>query len=174
MSIKEYLFELATDKRKGFCAAAVKAFLFPLSLIYGCGVALVSAFHRCNRISLPCRVISVGNITLGGTGKTLLVEYVARWLKQAGARPAILTRGYKRGADDMGDEPAMLSRKLSLPVLVDPDRVRSGRKACAELKAGVAVLDDGFQQWRLKKDLDIVCVDGISGFGNRRLLPVSH
>ena len=171
MSIREYLFELATDKRKGFFDSAVKAFLSLFSRVYGAGVGLVSSFRLTRPSSLPCKVISVGNISLGGTGKTLLVEYVARSLRVAGRRPVILTRGYGRKAGEMGDEPAMLSRKLSLPVLVDPDRLRSGGRACVELKADAVVLDDGFQQWGIRKDLDIVCLDGISGFGNGRLLP---
>jgi len=180
MCVKQYLFDLATDKKKGILARAARAVLFPFSLLYGAGVAAVSSFRLSRRVALPCKVISVGNITLGGTGKTLLVEYIARFLLARDCVPAILTRGYKRpgsgrpggtGYEAMGDEPFMLSRKLKVPVLVDPDRLRSGRIACGESRAGAVILDDGFQQWGIRKDLDIVCVDGLSAFGNLRLIP---
>jgi tetraacyldisaccharide 4'-kinase len=145
---------------------------------------------------LSCKVISVGNITLGGTGKTSLVEYIARYLRQEGHKVAILSRGYKRRktqdprymAQDarrtthyglaipdyeaMGDEPYMLSKKLAdIPVIVDADRIRAANLAIRKHHIDTAVLDDGFQQWKIKKDLEVVCIDGMNPFGNRRLLP---
>ena len=125
-------------------------------------------------------VISVGNIALGGTGKTPLVAALARVLLAAGARPAILSRGYRRrekrpvllrGAEGAtweraGDEPALLARALpEVPIVVDPDRVRGAATAVREASATHLILDDGFQYWRLARDLDIVVVEAGDPFG---------
>ena len=127
-------------------------------------------------------VISVGNIALGGTGKTPLVAALARRLLAVGARPAILTRGYRRrdkrpvlitqerqvGWERAGDEPALLSRALpEVPIVVDPDRVRGAATAVREVGATHLLLDDGFQHWRLVRDLDIVVVEASDPFGAR-------
>jgi tetraacyldisaccharide 4'-kinase len=121
--------------------------------------------------TLPAKVISVGNITVGGTGKTTLVEYIARRLKSQGHTPAILSRGYKRG-NSLGDEPRMLMRHLKdVPVVVDADRIAGARRAIKEHGADCLILDDGFQQWHIKKDLEIVAIDASNPFGNRQLLP---
>lgn len=122
-----------------------------------------------HRSAVP--VISVGNIALGGTGKTPLVAALARTLLAAGARPAILTRGYRRkgaiphlvwgarGVDwqEIGDEPALLARALpDVPIVVDADRVRGAARAVGEAGATHLLLDDGFQHWRLARELDLV------------------
>ncbi|MCX5703219.1 MAG: tetraacyldisaccharide 4'-kinase, partial [Candidatus Omnitrophica bacterium] len=131
---------------------------------------------------LKCKVISVGNITLGGTGKTTLVEFIARYLKQQGHRVAILSRGYKRlvqssrfkvqSYETMGDEPYMLQENLQgVPVIVDKDRLRSAARAIRDYSVDTVILDDGFQQWRIKKDLEIITIDAVNPFGNRHLLP---
>ncbi len=125
-------------------------------------------------------VISVGNIAFGGTGKTPLVAALARTLLAAGARPAVLTRGYRRrerapvvvrgaaGAtwERVGDEPALLARALpEVPIVVDRDRVRGAATAVRETGASHLILDDGFQHWRLARDLDIVVVEARDPFG---------
>jgi tetraacyldisaccharide 4'-kinase len=116
------------------------------------------------------RVISVGNISIGGTGKTPMVEFICRFLRENGHRVSVVTRGYRR-FDGVGDEPQMLMRQLAgVDVKVDADRARAIRAAQA---AGMdtVVLDDGFQQWHIAPDLDIVLVDAGCPFGNGRLLP---
>jgi tetraacyldisaccharide 4'-kinase len=128
--------------------------------------------RRRERAAVP--VISVGNIAFGGTGKTPLVAALARTLLAAGARPAILTRGYRRresgpvviwkghppGWEKVGDEPALLARALpDVPIVVDPNRVRGAAVAVRETGATHLLLDDGFQHWRLARDLDIVAVE---------------
>lgn len=133
------------------------------------------------RKAAPLSVISVGNITMGGTGKTPLVEALARTLLELGAKPAILTRGYKRqgkttlvlqgdpGLDwtRAGDEPSLLAKRLShVPVVVDADRLRGARKALS-LGATHALLDDGFQHWPLARDLDLVVVDAKDPLGRQ-------
>ncbi len=168
--MQEYLYNLATDKHKGFIAGVIKLFLFILSLLYGLIVSILILFSRLKPYRLNCKVISVGNITLGGTGKTSLVEYIARHLKQQGHKVAIISRGYKKKTkryplnairyEEMGDEPYMLYKNLGdIPVLVDSDRIRAARKAIKDYSADTVILDDAFQQWGIIKDLDIVTVD---------------
>ncbi|MDD4939809.1 MAG: tetraacyldisaccharide 4'-kinase [Candidatus Omnitrophica bacterium] len=184
-----YLHDLATDRRKGFLAGTIKSFLYPASLIYGLAVRALTFIYRLKPRALGCKVISAGNITLGGTGKTSLVLLIARYLKENGHKVAIVSRGYKRqipnpclsgrqaksripNEEAMGDEPAMLKMNLKdVPVIVDADRICGARIAVRDFGADTVILDDGFQQWRLKKDLDIVAIDAVYLFGNRRLIP---
>ena len=180
--IRVFLYNLATDKYKGNIAGILKCLLFILSLIYGFFVIILSAIYRIKPYRLNCRVISVGNITLGGTGKTVLVELIAGYLKECGHKVAILSRGYKRVTESpsrkvtryeiMGDEPYMLSKKLEdIPVIVDADRIRAAKRAIKEYGADSVILDDGFQQWKIKKDLEVVAIDAGNPFGNRSLIP---
>ncbi len=180
--LKDYLYLLATDRKKGFVAGIFKILLFILSLIYGLAVRILSFIYGIKPCRLNCKVISIGNITLGGTGKTSLVEMLAMRLKQEGHRAAVLTRGYKRritsyelpvtSYESMGDEPYMLSRNLgNVPVIVDGDRIRAAKIAMRDYRVDTVILDDGFQQWRMNKDLDIVTIDAANPFGNLRLLP---
>ena len=182
MSLREYLYNLATDKTQGKASFLIKFLLYLISLVYGLIVWALSTGRGLGKTQLGCKVISVGNITLGGTGKTVMVERIARYLRKNGHKVAVLSRGYKRpgttsfsitpGYEAMGDEPFMISQKLpDVPVLVDPDRVRSARAAIAEYGVDTVILDDGFQQWQIKKDLEIVMFNGMNPFGNRRLLP---
>jgi tetraacyldisaccharide 4'-kinase len=170
-----YAYNLATDKVKGPVASAVKLFLYPASLIYGLIVRILILIFGINPRRLNCKVISVGNITLGGTGKTSLVLLIAGYLKENGHKVAVLSRGYKRkstGKSSMGDEPYMLKENLKdIPVLVDADRVRSAKQAIADHGVDTVILDDGMQQWRIKKDLEIVAIDATSAFGNGNLIP---
>lgn len=172
---KDYLYGLATDRYSGLIPWLIKVFLLVLSVIYGFVVRILITFYRLKPYRLDCRVISVGNITLGGTGKTMVVEYIARSLKQQGHNVAILSRGYKRklpSCDHMGDEPYMLSKKLAgIAIIVDADRIKAAKKAITEHKADTVILDDGFQQWKIKKDLEIVAIDATNPFGNEHLLP---
>jgi tetraacyldisaccharide 4'-kinase len=197
-----YLYEIATDKRKGLIPGIIKAFLFILSLIYGLMVRITIFLNRAFQYRLGCKVISVGNITVGGTGKTTLVEFIARELKAQGRKVAVVSRGYKRvskdrkmevgvsepesssgcqqsgklkgcqGVSEMGDEAYMLSKKLGdIPVIVDADRRRGINKAITNFGAETVILDDAFQQWKIKKDLEIVTIDATNPFGNKHMLP---
>lgn len=187
--MRDYLYNLATDKspRQKFWYGAIierpiKILLFILSFIYGAGVRILIFFCRLKPCRLNCKVISIGNITLGGTGKTSLVEFIASFLKDQGHKVAILSRGYKRKAvrctlhatryTVMGDEPYMLKMNLKdIPVIVNPDRIRAAKQAICDYGADTVILDDGFQQWKLKKDLEIVTVDSLNPFGNLHLIP---
>jgi len=174
---KEYLYNLVTYKVKGPWAGILRGLLFVLSLVYGLVVVILAGFYKLRPAHVNCKVISVGNITLGGTGKTSLVEYLAERLSRVGNKVAVLSRGYKRdvrqsGIEGLGDEPAMLQKKLpQIPVIVDKDRLKASAKAIKDYFADTLILDDGMQQWRIFKDLEIVTIDAQSPFGNSRLLP---
>jgi tetraacyldisaccharide 4'-kinase len=134
-------------------------------------------------------VISIGNLTVGGTGKTPLSMWLARWCLEQGWSVAILSRGYggQRGDEPrvvaahqvdgqvwstVGDEPYLLAQELPrVPVVVGQDRVRSGMYAHRRFGAQVLILDDGFQHYRLARDLDIVLIDATNPFGHGALLP---
>ncbi len=135
-------------------------------------------------------VISVGNLTVGGTGKTPIVISIARESIKRGIEPCILSRGYKgrlkgpvivscrRGPvldeEDVGDEPVLMSEKLQgVPVIAGRDRFEAGNYAerCLKYGSGLFILDDGYQHWRLHRDINILLVNAINPFGNMRLFP---
>jgi tetraacyldisaccharide 4'-kinase len=133
---------------------------------------------------LPRPVVSVGNMTVGGGGKTPFVLWLAGRLRDEGLRPAVLSRGYGRkgtlptvvvpGVDwqQVGDEPYLMASILdSVPVAVAADRYEAGLKVLQSYEVDLFILDDGFQHRRLERDLDIVMVDNVRRFGNGRLLP---
>ncbi|MFP4668696.1 MAG: tetraacyldisaccharide 4'-kinase [Desulfobacterales bacterium] len=162
------------------------------SLLYGGAVRLRNFCYRMGIFqprALPCRVFSVGNITAGGTGKTPMTIYMAKLIQQMGYRPAVLSRGYKGGAEKdgavvsdgrslladfqaAGDEPLLMACRLKgVPVLVGGDRYRSGMRAVAEFDPDMVILDDGFQHRRLHRDFDLVLMDAKQGTGNGFMLP---
>jgi tetraacyldisaccharide 4'-kinase len=166
--------------------------LLPLAPAYrGVVAARRAIFSRgwLRRARLDVPVISVGNLTFGGTGKTPVVIALVRDLVRMGRRPAVLTRGYKRRenhqvvvvgpeprqrVDEVGDEPLEMARRLpGVPVVVDANRERGGLEAL-RLGADVVVLDDGFQHLRLERDLDIVVIDAGDPWGGHRLPPLGR
>lgn len=117
-------------------------------------------------------VISVGNLTLGGTGKTPFVIWLASWYRRRGVRAAILSRGYAALGAGGNDEARELARVLpDIPHYQDPDRVQAARRAIEEQKAELLLLDDGFQHRRLHRDLDIVLLDALEPFGYGHVFP---
>lgn len=123
-----------------------------------------------HRADVP--VISIGNLTTGGTGKTPLVSYVARYLRSRDLRVAIISRGYGAEAGENNDEAMELARSLpDVPHVQDSDRVEAARIAAEELETEVVIMDDGFQHRRLHRDLDIVVIDATNPFGYDHLLP---
>jgi tetraacyldisaccharide 4'-kinase len=145
-----------------------------LSGFYRAGVAVRNhgydrGWIAIQRAAVP--VISVGNLTVGGTGKTPMVEWLSRWFRSRGIRVALLSRGYKQ-THGLNDEGRVLEENLpDVPHLQDADRVRSARIAVEELESELLVLDDGFQHRRLARDLDLVLIDALEPFGLSRLLP---
>ena len=176
-SSREYLYNLVTGKIKGPLGVFLRGCLFVLSLVYGAAVAILAGFYRIKPMRFNAKVVSVGNITLGGTGKTTLVEYLSAKLSLAGHKIAVLSRGYKRdsrrpGAPGLGDEPAMLAQNLPLvQVVVDKNRIRAAQTAIRDYTCDTLILDDGLQQWKIFKDLEIVTIDAQNPFGNYRMLP---
>ncbi|MHB1292307.1 MAG: tetraacyldisaccharide 4'-kinase, partial [Sulfuricella sp.] len=161
--------------------------LLPLSILFGLVAALRRVLYRAGllrAIRLPVPVIVVGNISVGGTGKTPLVLWLADFLRQQGYHPGIVSRGYGGGTQGVvavdirsdpavvGDEPLLLARKSACPVWVGRDRVAAGNALLrAHTECDVLVSDDGLQHYRLGRDLEIVVVDGERKFGNGLLLP---
>jgi tetraacyldisaccharide 4'-kinase len=138
------------------------------------------AWLRAHRIGVP--VIVVGNLGVGGSGKTPLVIAIVESLRHAGWNPGVVSRGYGRRfrgscrvvADtppsDGGDEPVLIARRTGVPVMVDADRVAAARALRAQ-GCDVIVADDGLQHYRLHRDIEIEVIDGARGYGNSRLLP---
>ena len=170
----------------------MKPFLFTISIFYGGLVRLREALYKKGVLQskrLPCPVVSIGNITVGGTGKTPMTLYVAELIRSFGFKVAIVSRGYKGKAektggivydgrkicmepDQAGDEPFMMAKRLrSVPVIVGKDRFKAGMLAVKEFNPDVVLLDDGFQHLRLYRDIDLVLLDFNSPFGNGNLLP---
>jgi len=117
-------------------------------------------------------VISIGNITTGGTGKTPLVIWAAKLLEGKNIPVAILTRGYKTKKEKFSDEPAILAKSCpKATVIINPNRVAAATKAINNFGTKALILDDGFQHRRLARDIDIVTIDAMRPFGHRKLLP---
>ncbi len=165
---------LIRGQTRGFWPRLARAGLRLASVAYGAAVAVRNAgFDRgwtpIHRAAVP--VVSVGNLTLGGTGKTPMVEWVARWYRRRGVRVAILSRGYGQ-AEGLNDEGRVLEENLpDVPHLQDPDRVALAAIATHELESELIVLDDGFQHRRLGRDVDIVLLDALEPFGLGHLFP---
>jgi tetraacyldisaccharide 4'-kinase len=125
---------------------------------------------RIHRVSVP--VISVGNLTVGGTGKTPMVEWLAKWFRQRGVRIALISRGYGAAAGARNDEALELEQKLpDVPHLQNPDRVAAAETAIEEFESQLLLLDDAFQHRRIHRDLDLVMIDALEPFGYGHLLP---
>ncbi|MFZ5563935.1 MAG: tetraacyldisaccharide 4'-kinase [Thermodesulfobacteriota bacterium] len=166
--------------------------LVPLSVLYGLAARLRRELYAGGIIKsrqLPCPVVSVGNITVGGTGKTPMTIYIARLLMRMGRSPMIVSRGYRGTASatggmvsdgkrirmdvhQAGDEPFMMARSLSgVPVVVGKKRYAAATAAMEKTSPDVVILDDGFQHFQLARDLNIVLMDSARPVGNGRLLP---
>jgi tetraacyldisaccharide 4'-kinase len=206
--LEQFAIDVILERRYGKRAALLRILLLALSVVFRQVVQLRLWLFRKRLLRdspLGCMVISVGNLTVGGTGKTPVVERLARTLHAGGRRVAILSRGYKSrklpllkrwhgrltGSIDVtaprvvsdgkrvllksregGDEPCMLASNLpGVVVLVDKDRVKSGRYAIERFGADTLILDDGLQYLHLQHRLDIVLIDRQAPFGNEYLLP---
>lgn len=171
-----------------------KAALRILSWGYGAGVFLHRSLYQLKILRsrrLPAKTVCIGNLTVGGTGKTSAVLLAARTLRRSEVNVAVLSRGYRRPEPTRdvqvlggsrsahwmkaGDEPWMMYemlRDLKVPVLISPNRYRAGMEALEQFNARVLLLDDGYQHLKLKRDLDIVLVSAANPFGGGHLLPL--
>ncbi len=167
--------EVVSGCRRGLVAELCRFGLTLLSIPYGWGSCLRNHLYDIGlrpilRAEVP--IVSIGNLTLGGTGKTPAVEWVARFYCAMGLRPAILSRGYGASADGFNDEAKMLRSNLpEVPHLRNPDRYVTARQAVKQYGSQILILDDGFQHRRLHRDLDIVTLDATNPWGYGRLFP---
>jgi len=190
--------QAALDEIMHICSTAVPRFrpvlpvfhlLWLLSRVWWLGSAVKRALDRARKERLATPVISVGSISMGGSGKTPFVLWLAEELKKRGHEPAILTRGYRRRAPEertvleagssapvtrTGDEAQLFLRSGVGPVGISAHRAATGRLIERQFGPDVFVLDDGFQHWRLERQLDIVLVDGLRPFGGGELFPLGH
>jgi tetraacyldisaccharide 4'-kinase len=166
---------------------AVSLVMLPFSLLFHVVVALRRAAYRrgwfaSTRVAVP--VVVVGNIAVGGTGKTPLVAAFVRRLTGQGVRVGIVSRGYGRATDggpvvvapdsttaEVGDEPLLLARRTGVPVCVCRDRVAAAETLVREANVEIIFSDDGLQHYRLQRDLEIAVIDGARGIGNGFMLP---
>jgi len=208
-AVETFVLEVILEERRGKAAGFARTLLFLLSKVFLVGVKLRRFLYDVRLLrdsTLGVQVIAVGNITVGGTGKTPVVEKFARELQNQGRTVAILSRGYRSkppplakrlldrlllrsdttpprvvsdgkslllDSETAGDEPYMLASNLKdVVVLVDKDRVKSGRYAIEKFGCDTLLLDDGFQYWKLAgRRRDIVLIDCQAPFGNEFLLP---
>jgi tetraacyldisaccharide 4'-kinase len=182
----EYYLSIISGRQRGFFATLIRlslsAFTYPYlavlntrNILYRYGIVKSKGF--------PVKVISVGNITMGGTGKTPLVEFSAKYLQKKGRKVAILSRGYgdkkyslingnPTTKEFVNDEYLILRENLKgVPTLLGRDRVQNGKKAISDYDVDCLILDDGFQHLRIKRDLDIVVIDSLNPFAEEFLIP---
>lgn len=191
-SYHTYWRELASGSRTGTPDRFILLLLTPLAWLYSFALSVraklyVSGILKTNRLPRP--VVSIGNVTVGGTGKTPVTAYIARFLMAQGCRVAVLSRGYggslegqttvvsdgasiMLGARECGDEPYLLASTIpGLLVVIGPDRYAAGQLAMEQLSPDIFLLDDGFQHLRLHRDLNILLLDFARPFGNGLTLP---
>jgi tetraacyldisaccharide 4'-kinase len=167
--------ELVSGRQRGVVAMLKRAGLRVAEAPYTLGVGwrnwrFNSGGRQSTRVGVP--VISVGNLTVGGTGKTPMVEWLAKYFRREELRVAILSRGY--GAEDgaVNDEALELEQKLpDVPHLQNPNRVEAAQIAIEELETQLILLDDAFQHRQIARNLDIVLLDALEPFGYEHLLP---
>lgn len=167
--------DLVSGRKRGLLPMLKRGGLRMAEVPYTLGVAFRnwqfnSGRRKITRVEVP--VISVGNLTVGGTGKTPLVEWLAKYFRRHDVRVAIISRGYGAEAGAVNDEALELEQRLpDVPHLLNPDRVAAANIAIEELESQLLLLDDAFQHRRIARDLDIVLVDALEPFGFEHLLP---
>ena len=190
--IIQYIYQIAYGPETPFYGWLILGFLRGCSYLYEYGVRLKLAMYNVGlkkKEKLDCCVISIGNITVGGTGKTPTAQKMADLIKRMGYRVVILNRGYRSHWDkeigvvsdgnkifmtayEAGDEAYLMAKTLpGIPVVIGKNRAITGKYAVEKLNAEVIIMDDGYQHWHLERDLDVVLVDTLNMFGNGCVLP---
>ncbi len=188
MSLESYVLKLQKETNPSGSERILQGALSALESVYIRGAAARREKETARAVHVGIPVISVGNITAGGTGKTPCIIGLAETCLRAGLLPAVISRGYKSELEKTGaivsdghsillsqrkagDEPYMMAQKLpGVPILIGKDRLKSAA-AAKGLGAQILLLDDGFQYWKLARDLDIVLIDATDPFGGGRVLP---
>ena len=163
-----------------------KYLLYPFTIIYYLLSELNRILTKPKKLNKP--VISIGNITWGGSGKTPMTIEVAKYILSLGKTPVILSRGYARNNKQLknvivrdkekiladievsGDEPYMMAKLVNCPIIIGANRFESANLA-KQFNPDIFILDDGFQHWKLQRDLDIVCINALNPFGNGMTIP---
>ncbi|MFT5387808.1 MAG: tetraacyldisaccharide 4'-kinase [Lysobacterales bacterium] len=177
--MKQYFLNIITDKDNDIVARLLKLVLWLFSFVYQAVIALRRFFYRIGLLKstdLKVPVISVGNIVMGGTGKTPLVVYIAKYLEGRSKTACVLMRGYmdksKGEVASASDEAMVLNEKLpKTPILVGSNRSLNAQEFLKNNKTDSFILDDGFQHWQIKRDCDIVVIDALNPFGNKNTIP---
>jgi tetraacyldisaccharide 4'-kinase len=188
----QYIYRIAYGPETPFMGWLLLAALRAMSYLYKFGVCCKLKLYELGLIKkekLSCCVISIGNITVGGTGKTPTAQKMADIVKSMGYRVVILNRGYRSHwgkelgvvsdgnkiymtAYEAGDEAYLMAKTLpGIPVIIGKNRAVTGRYAVEKMNAQVIIMDDGYQHWQLERDLDVVLVDTLNMFGNGCVLP---
>ena len=191
-AVIQYILQLAYGPDTPFFGWLLLALLRGMSYLYEFGVSCKLTMYNSGimrKEKLPCCVISIGNITVGGTGKTPTAQKMAGIVKAMGYRVVILNRGYRSHwgkeigvvsngekifmtAYEAGDEAYLMAKTLpGIPVIIGKNRAVTGRYAVEKMNAEVIIMDDGYQHWQLERDLDVVLVDTLNMFGNGCVLP---
>jgi len=173
---QQFYKKLVSGQTKGFCPSAVRAALTCVSagyclIINARNKLYTSRILKAQKAKAP--VISIGNITAGGTGKTPIVIWLCNYLAQKNLKPAVLTRGYKTDSQTpKTDEPALIEQSCpGCSVIINPDRVQGAHVAVSEHDAQIIIMDDGFQHRRLARDIDVLAIDATEPFGYGKVLP---
>jgi len=167
--------DLVSGRRRGVVAAALRGLLRAAEAPYTLAMSWRNRRYdrgkpSAHRVGVP--VISVGNLSLGGTGKTPMVKWLARQLEASGARVAVVSRGYGATSGQQNDESLELAKALpNVPHVQNRDRVAGARQAIDQFGADLLLLDDAFQHRRLARDLDIVLLDALEPFGFEHVFP---
>lgn len=191
-AVIQFIYELAYGPNTPFYGWLLLALLRLVSYLYEFGVCCKLSLYKIGvmrREKLDCCVISIGNITVGGTGKTPTAQKMALLIKEMGYRVVILNRGYRSHwardigvvsngekifmtAYEAGDEAYLMAKTLpGIPVIIGKNRAVTGKYAVKKLNAEVIIMDDGYQHWQLQRNLDVVLVDTLNMFGNGCVLP---
>jgi len=167
--------KLISGQREGLWPSILRFLLLLVSMVYSAIIRTRNFLYNqgwLKRHHVEAAVISIGNITTGGTGKTPFVIWVYNFLREKNIACAILTRGYKTKKGQLSDEPAILAKSCpGAKLIVNPDRAAGAAKAVSQFGCKAIVMDDGFQHRRLARDIDIVTIDATCPFGYGRSLP---
>ncbi|MDQ5767395.1 tetraacyldisaccharide 4'-kinase [Thiothrix subterranea] len=148
-----------------------KYLLLPLTGVFCVLAALRRWQHKRQQVKHAVPVIVVGNISVGGTGKTPLVIWLVERLREAEFKPGVVSRGYQRQAGDIGDEPTLIKQRTQVPIAIGSDRNQAIATLLQQHTCDIIIADDGLQHYRMGRDVEICVVDGQRRFGNGYCLP---